>query len=93
MGTVEPCTSFDGACFCQVCLFFFIMSVSWFVQLVSLLVFLSGEYDGGDIKDFISALVKFNNASFQIVYLFVFILFASWFVQKFPCLLSCMCPE
>ena len=71
---------------------FFIMSVSWFVQLVSLLVFLSGEYDGGDIKDFISALVKFNNASFQIVYLFVFILFASWFVQKFPCLLSCMCP-
>ena len=61
MGTVEPCTSFDGAYFCQVC--FFIMSVSWFVQLVSLFVVLSDEYDGGDIKDFIPPLVKFYTAS------------------------------
>ena len=62
MGTVEPCTSFDGACFCQVCLFFFIMSVSWFVQLVSLFVVLSGEYDGGDINFFISPIVQIQTA-------------------------------
>ena len=38
------------------------MFASWFVQLVSLFVVLSGEYDGGDINFSISPIVKIQTA-------------------------------
>ena len=46
-----------------VCFFFSSGLLRGLFNLFLFFVFLSGEYDGGDIKDFISPLVKFYTAS------------------------------
>ena len=62
----------------------FFHQVCFVVCSTSLFVFLSGEYDGGDIKDFISPLVKFYTASIFRLFICLFHVFFKCFLVYCP---------